>query len=404
MPIADKRYLADDDIDRIRRAYRVERTIDEALTWKLKRRRGPDYRLPPMAELNERLRAFLSSRIEGPFEIDGLQRLPGGGSKEMFRFRLRRNGGRGAQVEDSLILRMTPGESIVETHRQREFDVLLAMRGVVPVPPVHWVDADGAALGQPGMICGFVGGATKPTTRQGEGGQISGIGAGFPPGLRERLFEDFVDHLAAIHCFDWRKASLASFDVPAAGTAAAARLALDHWSRVWEEDCFEEHPVITLARQWLQAHLPVADEIRVVHNDYRNGNFMFDEASGRITAILDWELARLGDIHEDLAWVLFPGFASPDERGNPLVCGLGPREAFLERYQTMSGITVDPGRLHFYTALNLYKLAILGSATNARAAADRQSHLDVMMNFSTGLGYGSLAGLYQMLDAEGAGR
>ncbi|MBS0370555.1 MAG: phosphotransferase [Proteobacteria bacterium] len=76
----------------------------------------------------------------------------------------------------------------------------------------------------------------------------------------------------------------------------------------------------------------MTDDIRVVHNDYRNGNFLFDEETQKITAILDWELARLGDIHEDLAWVLFPGFASPDEHGTPLVCGLGTRKAFLERY------------------------------------------------------------------------
>lgn len=402
MPIVDKRYLADIDIERIRAAHRVERTIDEALTWKLKRRRGADYRLPPTAELHERLRSFLSNQINGPFEIRDLQRLPGGGSKEMFRFLLRRHDAGDTLIEDRLILRMTPGESIVETHRLREFQILAAMADVVPVPPVRWVDADGSALGNSAMICGLVRGVAKPTVPQGEGGKISGIGAGFPSGLREPLFEQFVDHLATIHRFDWRNATLTAFDVPAAGTIEAARLGLEHWSRVWEEDSFEEHPVITLARQWLAAHLPITDEIRVVHNDYRNGNFLFDEETQQITAILDWELARLGDIHEDLAWVLFPGFASPDEHGTSLVCGLGTREAFLEHYSRASGITVDAEKLHFYTVLNLYKLAILGSATNARAAADRQSHLDVMMNFSTGLGYSALAGLYQILRTGGA--
>lgn len=402
MSIIDKRYLADSDIESIRASYRVERTIDQALTWKLQRRRGADYRLPPMSELHERLWAFLATQINGPFEILDLKRLPGGGSKEMFRFRLHRKNEQGCDREENLILRMNPGESIVETHRLREFEMIAAMRGVVPVPPVYWVDADGSMLGNSGMICGFVSGVAKPTVPEGEGGKISGIGAGFPKRLREPLFEEFVDHLASIHRFDWRQAALTAFDVPAAGSTEAASLGVEHWSRVWEEDCFEEHPVITLAQQWLKAHLPVADEIRIVHNDYRNGNFMFDEDTCKITAILDWELARLGDIHEDLAWVLFPGFASADEHGTPLVCGLGTREAFLERYQRMSGLAVDAGKLHFYTVLNLYKLAILGSATNARAAADRQSHLDVMMNFSTGLGYGALAGLYQMLKAEGA--
>lgn len=401
LSVTDKRHFTDSDIAQIRGSYRVERTIDEALTWKLQRRRGADYRLPPMAELQERLQTFLAAQLQGPFQILDLKRLPGGGSKEMFRFRLQRDNAQGNTVEENLILRMTPGESIVETHRQREFDVLQAVRDVVPVPPVYWVDADGSVLGNSAMVCGFVSGVAKPTVPQGEGGKISGIGAGFPTGLREPLFEQFIDHLAAIHRFDWRAAQLPSLDVPATGTTEAADLAVEHWSRVWAEDCFDDHPVITLARRWLKEHLPVADQICLVHNDYRNGNFMFDEEARQITAILDWELVRLGDIHEDLAWVLFPGFASPDENGTPLVCGLGTHDAFIERYQRMSGITVDPARLHYYTVLNLYKLAVLGSATNARAAADRQSHLDVMMNFSTGLGYGAMAGLYEMLKKEG---
>ncbi len=402
MSIADKRYLSDAAIEHIRACHRVERTIDEALTAKLRRRRGADYRLPPMSELEGRLDAFLATRLPGTFQIDGLKRLPGGGSKEMFRFKLRHASGAGQADDADLILRMSPGESIVETYRAREFEVIAAMKGVVPVPGVRWVDSDGSFFGNSALICDVVSGVAKPTTKHGDGGQVSGIGAGFPQRLRETLFPEFVDHLATIHNFNWKAAALPSFDIPSAGSTDAAALALHHWSRVWEEDSFEEHPVITLARRWLTDHLPAVDEICLIHNDYRSGNFLFDEARGAITAILDWELARLGDIHEDLAWVLFPGFAAPDEAGNALVCGLGTRDAFLERYERMSGKRVDARRLHYYTVLNLYKLAILGSATNIRAASDRQSHLDVMMNFSTGLGCAALSGLYQMINAAGA--
>ena len=38
----------------------------------------------------------------------------------------------------------------------------------------------------------------------------------------------------------------------------------------------------------------------MTHGDYRTGNYLFDEESGKITALLDWELARIGDFHEDL--------------------------------------------------------------------------------------------------------
>jgi len=401
MNINDKRYFSDQAIAAIRAKYPVERTVDEALTWKLQRRRGCDYRLTDMEELSVRLSRFIADQVTEPFHITALTRLPGGGSKEMFRFTLHRQAATGDSAEN-LILRMNPGESIAETHRLREFQVMKAMKGVVPVPDTYWVDADGAVLGNSAMVCGFVTGIAKPSKPQGKSGSVSGIGAGFPKEQREPLLAQFIAHLVAIQNFRWQIADLSAFDVPRAGTVEAASLSLNQWSRVWEEDCFEEHPVITLAAQWLTNHLPIANDICLVHNDYRNGNFLYNEDTAEITAILDWELARLGDYHEDLAWILFQGFASPDENGTPLVCGLAPRDEFIKRYEEQSGRSVDEKKLHYYTVLNLYKLAILGSATNARAAADRQTHLDVMMNLSTGLGYSALCELYQILNAEEA--
>ncbi|MCB1668275.1 MAG: phosphotransferase family protein [Pseudomonadales bacterium] len=397
MPIQDKRYFNDEQIADIRSRYRVERTVDEALTWKLQRRRGDDYILATEEELFTRLQGFLASRLDGEFEVFDLSRVPGGGSKEMFKFKLKQ----GEQTR-GLILRMNPGESIVETHRLREFQVIAAMKGVVPVPDVFWVDVDGSELGSGAMICGFVEGVAKPSEPTGGGGAVSGIGSGFPQPLREKLSGPFVEHLVAIHQFDWRNADLSSLDVPRAHTLEVSEWCLDHWSRVWEEDSFEPHPVMALARNWLKENMPVTEEIRVIHNDYRNGNFMFDERSGEITAILDWELARLGDIHEDLAWVLFPGFSSPDESGKPMVCGLLSRESFIERYEQLSGNKIDQQRLHYYTIMNLYKLAVLGYASNVRAASDRQTHLDVMMNLSAGLGCSSVGGLYQLMTQQEA--
>ncbi|MCP5172259.1 MAG: phosphotransferase family protein [Pseudomonadales bacterium] len=396
----NKRYFDDDTIEAIRSKYKVERTVDEALTDKLIRRRGEDYKLPSLSELTDRLRLFIASNLSEPFEVNNLKRLPGGGSKEMFRFELIRLTESGNKPQN-LILRMNPGESIAETHRLREFQVMDAAKNIVPVPDVYWVDADGSIMGNSAMVCGFVTGVAKPTQAHGDGGAVSGIGAGFPHKMRKPLFDQFVNYLVAIHNHDWHQNDMSSFDLPEKGSTEAASLSLNHWSRVWEEDSFEEHPVITMAAQWLNSNLPSAENICLIHNDYRNGNFLFDEESLQITAILDWETARFGDFHEDLAWVLFSGFASPDENGNPLACGLASRDEFIQSYQALSGRVIDPIRLHYYTVLNLYKLAILGSASNARAAADKQSHLDVMMNFSTGLGYSVLADLYQLLNSHG---
>ena len=397
----NKRYFSDDDIAAIRAKYDIEPGIDAALTRKLQRRRGEDYKLPDPDILASRLTDFLSAQLDEPFEVSNVARVPGGGSKEMFSFMLKRQSG-AASTSEKLILRMDPGESIAETNRLREFQVMKAVQDCVPVPDVYWVDEDGQYFGNAALICGFVTGVTKPSTPQGEGGSISGIGAGFIPETRATLFEQFLDYLVTIHNFNASEPDLSAFQIPESGTTKAAQLSLNHWSRVWEEDRFEDHPVITIAQQWLNANLPIADKVCLVHNDYRNGNFLYDEDTLKITAILDWETARFGDYHEDLAWIFFPGFAAADENGDPLVCGLAKKEAFIQAYEERSGNTVDEDKLAFYTILNLYKVAVLGSATNARAAADRQTHLDVMMNISTGFGYSAIAGLYELLVNQGA--
>jgi len=59
---------------------------------------------------------------------------------------------------------------------------------------------------------------------------------------------------------------------------------------------------MTLAEQWMRDRLPETDDLVLLHGDYRVGNFLFDAESGQFNAVLDWELAHIGDFHEDLGW------------------------------------------------------------------------------------------------------
>jgi aminoglycoside phosphotransferase (APT) family kinase protein len=259
----------------------IERTIRDCLDERLVRRRAP-YRVAAAAELRAPLRAWLREELGADVEVGALVRAPGGASKENFFFDV--SSGR------SLLLRLDPGESIVETHRQREFEVLRAVHGVVPAPAIVAVDPDGSRLGRPSMVMERVAGRSQPEV----GGRPSGVGIAFEPELRERLAAQFHDALVRLHAFDWRTSDLSAFDTPRPGTNEAAAWSFAWWHRVWEEDRLEDHPVMVLAAEWLREHLPPADRIVLVHGDYRSGNFLYDDG-GRITAILDWELAHLGD-------------------------------------------------------------------------------------------------------------
>lgn len=366
-------------IEEVRARFPTERTIDEALTRKLNQRAGPPYVPSPIEEIEERLTRFVGHAAPGS-RVSGVAPLGGGASKEQYRFDLTDEHG----ATTAYVLRREPPESIVETHRLREYQLMRAMKGHVPVPDVPWVDAEGQWFGRPSLISCFVGGVTKPT---GAKGNVSGLGAEYGPTLRKILGDSFVDLLARIHKFDWRNADLSAFDVPEEGGIGGVLSVINWWDRVWEEDSYEAMPVIRLTSQWLRANAPPIDKVTVLHHDFRAGNFLFDEESGVINAVLDWELAHLGDYHEDLAWTLQEGYGCRDEQGRFLVCGLIEKSEFLDRYQQQTGFEIDQRKLDYYGIMNDWKSAIVVLGTGIRCTIGGKSHQDILLSWLAGFGH-----------------
>jgi aminoglycoside phosphotransferase (APT) family kinase protein len=333
------------------------------------------------AEVAASLKHFLSNTGFSNVSIDKVKRMAGGASKEQFLFELNHDG---LAAPERFVLRMDPNESIVETCRWREAQIIEAMSGVVPVPPLLAVDAEGDYLGRPGLITGFVGGVTKPTDM--EGTAVSGIGSSFGE-YAAKLTPQFVDYLCKIHAYsDWGNYDLSTFVIPKAGTREAALTQVDCWSKIWHTDKVEPIPLITLAEQWLRDNAPVCDAPCVVHCDYRLGNFLFEEPSGKITTVLDWELAHFGDFHEDMAWILQRLFGSWSESGEFLVCGLMPRDEFLAQYQQQSGRIIDPEKLRFYELLNAWKCAVMDLSTAVRAGKNSNNHQDILITWLASAG------------------
>lgn len=372
----------------IRARFPVERTLDAVLTRKLVERADPREQSMDFSRLEPRLLDYLRGATgDARLGIANLKRLTGGASKEQFTFDLHRP----TAGSVKLMLRMDPLESVVETHRLREAQILRAMQGTVPVPEVYWVEADPGALGRPFLIAGFLDGIVQPEG----GGKVTGLGMYFEPGLRAQLRDQFVQHLAGIHRLDWRRCDLSSYDAPESGSTEANRWSLGLWERIWHEDTVQAHPVIEYAASWLKANMPEVARPVVVHGDYRSGNFMYTP-DGRINAILDWELCHLGDYHEDLAYVGCKLLGCPDERGELLACGLLPFEELLARYEELSGNPVDRARLHYYDVFTHYKMASI-AATSLRVAHGRKTHLDAMMNLIGGVGAIAVAVLTERL-------
>lgn len=369
----------------------IEPAIVAVLERRRQRKAAGTYHPRSEREVALRLNAFLAGVAPGT-QATEVGRLGGGASKEQFSFVIADNTPHAGRY----VLRMEPAQSISESDRRREFEILAAFQGVVPAPVPVWLDAEGAVLGQPGAIMRFVEGVTKPRTNA---ATVTGLGTLLGHDLREKIGPQFIDHLVAIHAFDWRQAALPTFQVPDADPQQAARWQVNWWARVWREDRINPVPTVTMAECWMRDNLPATDNLVLVHGDYRTGNYLFDEASGEITAILDWELAHIGDFHEDLAWALQHLFGAYED-GVHRASGLYPRDEMIARYEAASGRRVDRRTLRFYEVLAAYKCIVIVLGTGLRSARDHHNHQDVLLTYLSVAGHIFHAEICDLLQAE----
>jgi len=350
---------------------RVKEIIDRTL---VRRKTGP-YAAKTNGEVIAMLKRLFAAHGYRDVEISGVSRMSGGASKEQFAFRIVHAA---CPQGERLILRMDPLECIAQTCRGREIQLHHALGTVMPVAPARMVDADGDILGQPGSILEFVSGVTEPSDSKGKG--VSGMGSRFDA-WAPKLAPQFVNAFVTTHGFDWRTADLSLFAVPQVGTTQAALWQINAWARLWWNALVEPVPMVTYTERWLRENMPVCDKVVVVHCDLRIGNFMFEEPSGKFTAVLDWELGHLGDYHEDISWAIQRLFGTWSDDGKFLVSGLLPRDDFLEQYQRLSGNIIDPVKLRYYEILNAYKCAVMDLGQAIRAAQESNNHQDLVLTW-----------------------
>lgn len=294
-----------------------------------------------------RLTAFIKGEVGGDVEVGPLKRYTVGFSWVTFGFRAAwfQNG---ARIERDLILRAGPPNGIFGPYRAwPEFVTLraLAAGSSVPVPGVYWLSDDLTVMGAPFFVCDLVPGeAPIPWTHDG--------GPAFDEARRVSIGEQFVGALAALHTFDWRDTPVATID-GCKDTRRTAASQIDCWEANLAKWSPRRVPMLELAANWLRRHAPIAPCISIVHGDYRIGNFL--QKNDRITAILDWEIVRLGDPVEDLGWVCLQAW-----RGrSPYMCHFFSREELRDRYAALTGLDVSLSAMRYWEAFGTYKLAVM---------------------------------------------
>ncbi len=397
-PIFDKARPDPAWVDQLRRRFPTEREWDHVLSSKQRRRAGPGYTPLAVSDIVGGLEALLRHEIGGDFVVSDAKWLAGGASKLQIAFWLEWDKPGLGKTRERLVLRMEPPESAVETSRAREFEILRKMNGVLAVPDVYWVDPDGTYLQYPALVCGFVNGVTKPS---GITSSVTGIGINFGPKFREPLGAQVIRDMAIMHKWDWQAADLQSFDLPEPGTQAV-EWNLNHWARVWEEDCNEAVPFVSELAHWLRHNMPPIDRVSLTHNDFRSGNFLFDEGSGQITSWLDWELAHLGDRHQELGFFAVDNMGHMNEAGTELLShGLMPINRLLEEYEKESGLPDDRRKVEYYRVFFCYRAAVIILGTCIRAAMGGKTHQDLTVVWLSAFAYRNLEEAREILERIG---
>jgi aminoglycoside phosphotransferase (APT) family kinase protein len=116
----------------------------------------------------------------------------------------------------------------------------------------------------------------------------------------------------------------------------------------------QPHPTFELALRWLEERRPPATGAAVVHGDFRNGNLILGPAGLR--AVLDWELAHVGDPMEDLGWLCVKAWRFGVDRP---VGGFGEREDLFDAYERASGRPVDPDAVRWWEVLGTLKWGVM---------------------------------------------
>ena len=314
----------------------------------------------------EALSAYVGDALagEGPLEVD---RLAAGHSNLTFVVRRAQPDGSAREW----ILRRPPLGPLLPTAHDviREYRVLdlLGRSGCeVPVPAVTLACTDVEVLGAPFYLMERVSGAV--------------VREALPPWLagednasaRHRAAEELVDALAALHAVPTEPFVEAGIGKPDGYLARQ----LKRWRGQREGAKTRELPDYDVLVEWLEAHRPESGRPSVVHGDYKLDNVVLDDTHDgpRLTAILDWEMATVGDPLADLGYLmsfwLEAGETSEfaDVAGNVTTGGGFPTRAeMVARYADRSGR--DVADLTFYTTLAIWKLAILLEGSYSRHLA-----------------------------------
>lgn len=306
--------------------------------------------------------------------VQNFQLLAGGYSQETYSCDCTIESGGNTETLSLILRRDPPPEvDILPTNRRLEFLITqrVGERTDIPVAKAHFLDEQGAALDRPSMLIERVPGTADLTPL-------------FAPGNEdeaEAVATEFCERLAELHSTsldvldpDGEMRDARNVGIDASSWESYMTSSMEFFMESYHRIAFDPLPVFYDMYASLPNKLPQPAPLAMCHGDYQPSNFLYED--GRITGVIDWEAAHVGDPREDIGWL----YQLSAITGFDLAGSVKADGGFLEHYSKLSGIPVTREDVDFFQVFSSASLAApILDAVRRGLSGEAQSFLSTYM-------------------------
>lgn len=248
----------------------------------------------------------------------------------------------GEKKSQGMVLRSAPQEYKIfpEYELSHQFRIMQILESTnVPVAKMLWMEDDASIIGSPFYLMDRLVGDVPQDYPSYHG---SGMFFEAAPEERAKMWWGTLEAIVNIHKLDWKTRGLSFLGAPAGGTDPVDKQ-LAYWERYFEwvkSSPNESHPILEASMKWLKEHRYAPEHVTLCWGDARMGNTLFSIPDREVLAVMDWEMAYIGDPESDLAWSMLLDRQHSSGAGLQRCVGTPGYEETVERYEALTGWNV----------------------------------------------------------------
>lgn len=302
-----------------------------------------------LAEIQSALFTWMQGKMpqaEG-LSLTNLRKAERGFSTDTLLFEARWQEG-GKPKSQGMVLRRQPELPLFPDYDlRRQIRVMQCLEKTpIPVPKVLWFEKDASILNDPFYIMNEIKGVTPSDypVYHSHGCYLEAT-----PAQRGKMWWGCIEAMARIHKLDWKAAGLSFLAAPRYGATPLDQvLNYLEYCLEWAKEG-QSQPILEQGLKWLKDHRYLPEHVTLCWGDSRMSNIIYDARTFEVAAVIDWEVAYLGDHEADLAWTIFQDWSASEFCGVPRLEGTPGTEETVQRYEELTGWKVK--NLHYNEVL-----------------------------------------------------